>query len=189
MNRRTFLILREIELGNQLHTTRNGKVQKKKSTKTTNKSRKRTKGRRKQTSYKMPKGLFYVLTVLLSIVFLAAFFYFFIRPYSYRWKPCYGMKAYGVCMPSGNYIHGIDLSHYQGDIRWYQLAEVRKGPFPVQFMFIKATEGATVIDGLFSKNRAAAKSAGLMVGAYHFLTTSSDAESQFSRPVGEPRAD
>lgn len=34
-------------------------------------------------------------------LFLAAFFYFFIRPYSYRWKPCYGFKAYGVCMPSG----------------------------------------------------------------------------------------
>ena len=146
--------------------------------KSTKKSRKRTRGRKKQTSYKMPKGMFYVLTVLLSIVFLAAFFYFFIRPYSYRWKPCYGMKAYGVCMPSGNYIHGIDLSHYQGDIRWYQLAEVRKGPFPVQFMFIKATEGGDLEDNMFSLNFDSAKVYGFARGAYHFFNPKTDPNKQ-----------
>ena len=53
---------------------------------------------------------------IIAFLFLAAFFYFFIRPYSYRWKPCYGFKAYGVCMPSGfpvSYTH-LDVYKRQG---------------------------------------------------------------------------
>ena len=122
----------------------------------------------------MPKGLFYVLSTLFAIAFLAAFFYFFIRPYSYRWKPCYGMKAYGVCMPSGNYVHGIDLSHYQGDIQWSQLANARKGPFPIQFMFIKATEGGDLEDNMFASNFDSAKVYGFIRGAYHFFNSKTD---------------
>ena len=122
----------------------------------------------------MPKGLFYVLSILFAIAFLAVFFYFFIRPYSYRWKPCYGMKAYGVCMPSGNYVHGIDLSHYQGDIQWSQLANARKGPFPIQFMFIKATEGGDLEDNMFASNFDSAKVYGFIRGAYHFFNSKTD---------------
>ncbi len=73
-------------------------------------------------------------------------------------------------------IIGIDVSHHNGVIDWKTIAEKDK----MQFVFIKATEGATIVDGMFSKNRSAAKIAGLKVGAYHFLTTSSDAESQFN---------
>lgn len=73
-------------------------------------------------------------------------------------------------------IQGVDVSHHNGTIDWKTIAEKDK----MTFVFIKATEGATVVDGMFSTNRSAAKTAGLMVGAYHFLTTSSDAESQFN---------
>ena len=60
--------------------------------------------------WEIPTGLYYILMGAITVVFLSAFFYFFIRPYSYRWKPCYGLKAYGVCMPAGFHIHGIDVS-------------------------------------------------------------------------------
>ena len=63
--------------------------------------------------WEIPTWLYYILMGAITVVFLSAFFYFFIRPYSYRWKPCYGLKAYGVCMPAGFHIHGIDVSHYQ----------------------------------------------------------------------------
>ena len=56
---------------------------------------------KKKPQREMPSWLRYVIAGIIAFLFLAAFFYFFIRPYSYRWKPCYGFKAYGVCMPSG----------------------------------------------------------------------------------------
>lgn len=76
---------------------------------------------------------------------------------------------------AGTLIQGIDVSHHNGAVDWRTIA----GKDGMEFAFIKATEGATVVDGMFAKNRSAAQAAGLMVGAYHFLTTSTDAESQF----------
>lgn len=101
-------------------------------------------------------------------LFLAAFFYFFIRPYSYRWKPCYGFKAYGVCMPSGFHVHGIDVSHYQGNIDWKMLTQTRQGKFPIHFVFMKASEGGDYGDKAFSSNFDSAKTYGFIRGAYHF---------------------
>lgn len=63
-----------------------------------------------------------------------AFYYFFIRPYAYRWKPCYGLKAYGICVPCCYDVHGIDISHYQGDIDWGQLTQSRLTDFPIEFV-------------------------------------------------------
>lgn len=64
----------------------------------------------------MPIWLRNILTVMIVGCFSAVFYYFFIRPYAYRWKPCNGLKEYGVCIPSGYDIHGIDISHYQGKL-------------------------------------------------------------------------
>ena len=97
-------------------------------------------------------------------LFLAAFFYFFIRPYSYRWKPCYGFKAYGVCMPSGFHVHGIDVSHYQGNIDWKMLTQTRQGKFPIHFVFMKASEGGDYGDKAFSSILIRRKHMGLSVG-------------------------
>ena len=58
---------------------------------------------KKKPQREMPSWLRYVIAGIIAFLFLAAFFYFFIRPYSYRWKPCYGFKAYGVCTVS--YTH------------------------------------------------------------------------------------
>ena len=61
---------------------------------------------------------------IVSVAFLLGFYYFFIKPYSYRWKPCYGMKAYGVCLPYGYSVHGFDISHHQGEIDWDELQKL-----------------------------------------------------------------
>ena len=105
---------------------------------------------------------------------LAAFFYFFIRPYSYRWKPCYGFKAYGVCMPSGFQVHGIDVSHYQGNIDWKMLTQTRQGKFPIHFVFMKASEGGDYGDKAFITNFDSAKTHGFIRGAYHFYNPKTD---------------
>ena len=40
----------------------------------------------------MPVWLRNVLALFLILAFSASFYYFFIRPYAYRWKPCGGQK-------------------------------------------------------------------------------------------------
>ena len=84
--------------------------------------RKRTKTDKKKQGFKppfqMPVWLHYLLTGVVSVCIILGFYWFFIRPYAYRWKPCYGLKAYGVCIPYGYGVHGFDVSHHQGHIDW-----------------------------------------------------------------------
>ena len=61
-------------------------------------------------------------------------------------------------------VRGVDVSRYQGDIDWPVLAG--QG---IDFAFIKATEGSTLVDPRFAANLDGATAAGLRVGAYHFL--------------------
>ena len=81
----------------------------------------------------------WVLAVGIVLVFAAGFYTFFIRPYAYRWKPCYGQKGYGVCMPCRYEVHGVDVSHYQGVIDWKRVAADSLGDFPLRFAFLKAS--------------------------------------------------
>ncbi|MCD7898775.1 MAG: glycoside hydrolase family 25 protein [Bacteroides sp.] len=125
-----------------------------------------------------PDWLKALLAVMIVFVFAAGFYYFFIRPYSFRWKPCYGQKAYGVCMPYGYSIHGIDISHYQGNINWEELAINRTSPYPIHFVFMKATEGGDLSDKNFPQNFEKARQSGFIRGAYHFFTSKTDALKQ-----------
>lgn len=61
-------------------------------------------------------------------------------------------------------VRGIDVSHWQGDIDWLEVAKD-----DVKFAFIKATEGITYTDPKFRRNAMGADAAGLKVGFYHFL--------------------
>ena len=124
--------------------------------------------------WEIPTWLYYILMGVITVVFLSAFFYFFIRPYSYRWKPCYGLKAYGVCMPAGFHIHGIDISHYQGNIDWQRLTQTRQSQFPIHFIFMKASEGGDYGDRVFQANFDSAKVYGFIRGAYHFYNPKTD---------------
>jgi len=64
-------------------------------------------------------------------------------------------------------VKGIDVSHYQGDINWQ---EVRQDG--IQFAFIKATEGVSLVDSQFTTNWEAARANGIRCGAYHFYRPS-----------------
>jgi len=72
-------------------------------------------------------------------------------------------------------VEGIDLSHYQG-------AEVDlAGALPAgkRFVFIKATEGATLTDPDYARNMRQARAAGLLVGSYHFYDAAAAPAAQF----------
>ena len=128
--------------------------------------------------WEVPQWLYYILMGVIAVAFIALFYYFFIRPYAYRWKPCYGLKGYGICMPSGYQVHGIDVSHYQGDINWKMLEQTRQGQFPIRFIFMKATEGGDYSDDRFTANFDSARAHGFIRGAYHFYNPKTDANKQ-----------
>ena len=154
-------------------------TKKKQPSKPTVKKRTPAKRKKKKKELKeMPSWCKYLLGFLIVVVFSGVFYYFFIRPYAYRWKPCYGMKGYGVCMPHGYKVHGIDISHYQGNINWKMLDQTRQGQFPIQFIFMKATEGGDYPDKRFVANFDSAKAHDFIRGAYHFYNPKTDADKQ-----------
>jgi lysozyme len=61
-------------------------------------------------------------------------------------------------------VLGIDVSRWQGDIDWREVA--RSG---IDFAFIKATEGGDHVDPAFSRNWREAAAAGVPRAAYHFM--------------------
>ena len=132
----------------------------------------------KKVKKEIPAWTRYFLGLLIVVVFVSGFYYFFIRPYAYRWKPCYGLKGYGICMPAGYRVHGVDISHYQGDVNWKMLGQTRQGQFPITFMFMKATEGGDFSDDKFKANFDSAKIHGFIRGAYHFYNPKTDANKQ-----------
>ena len=138
-----------------------------------------SKRKAKKTIHKeIPAWARYLLGLLVVVVFVSGFYWFFIRPYAYRWKPCYGLKGYGVCMPHGYQVHGIDISHYQGNINWKMLEQTRQGKFPISFIFMKATEGGDYADDKFVANFDSARAHGFIRGAYHFYNPKTDANKQ-----------
>ena len=62
-------------------------------------------------------------------------------------------------------LHGVDVSHHQKVIDWDSVA-VKE---PVDFAFVKATEGHDFIDSLFCRNWEDLKRLGIRRGAYHFF--------------------
>lgn len=82
--------------------------------------------------------------------------------------------VYGVIMPKGYSIHGIDISHHQYNINWDSLETARFDTVPLTFIFIKATEGNDFVDKQFETNFYQARKHGFTRGAYHFFSPDSD---------------
>lgn len=61
-------------------------------------------------------------------------------------------------------IKGIDVSNWQGQIQWQQVAAQGIG-----FAFVKVTEGTGYTDPYGKANVSGARAQGLKVGVYHFL--------------------
>ena len=70
-------------------------------------------------------------------------------------------NPYLQCEDTCDHVHGIDLSHYQGEVFWETV-----GP---AYVYLKATEGGDRIDERYEKNIDLAHRYGLKVGSYHFF--------------------
>ncbi len=78
-------------------------------------------------------------------------------------------EKFGIRIPRKYYVHGIDVSRYQGKIDWDKVAEVDYNGVKISFAFIKATEGVTLVDPYFQRNWRETKSSGIIRGAYHYF--------------------
>ena len=113
---------------------------------------------------RLPRWIRILLLFLGGIVYAWAFYYFFVSPTGFRWRALYGDAEY----PEGYEIHGIDISHYQGDIDWSKLKTAKIKNSPVKFILIKSTEGSNKLDENFNDNFYQARENGFIRGAYHF---------------------
>lgn len=87
-------------------------------------------------------------------------------------------QAFGITIPGGYEIHGIDVSRYQERIHWKSVRDMRANGQRISFAFIKATEGTSLTDPYFRRNWRGLKEAGLTRGAYHFFIPWRDGKKQ-----------
>lgn len=78
------------------------------------------------------------------------------------------------CEDTCDHIHGIDLSHYQGQVFWETVGENTK----MTYVYLKATEGSDRIDDRYEHNIEWAHYYGLKVGSYHFFRPKSPLREQ-----------
>lgn len=83
------------------------------------------------------------------------------------------------CEDTCNHVHGIDISHYQGEVFWETIGNNTK----MAYVYIKATEGGDRIDPKYEQNLLTAHKYGLKVGSYHFYRAKTPQETQLANFV------
>ena len=118
-----------------------------------------------------------VMSVLGISFWLSLWFLGYLR--SYRPKPVKEVhRNFGIQVPAGYTIHGIDVSRHQSDVDWLRVEKMRSDSLGISFVFIKAAEGITREDPAFEKNWSSIRKTGLIRGAYHFYHPTRDAKKQ-----------
>ena len=87
-----------------------------------------------------------------------------------------GGKKEHVLRRESQYVFGIDISHYQGNINW---AKVKTTKHPIKYIIIRASMGTNAIDTKYERNIKNARKAGYIIGAYHYFRPNEDAALQF----------
>lgn len=124
---------------------------------------------------RLPSWSYWVGGLCVAGAYVWFFYYFFVSPFGFRWRALYG----DLSNPEGYDIHGIDISHYQGNIDWEVLRNQGMiDKCPVRFVMIKATEGSNRVDSKFKYNFEQALEYGFTRGVYHFYSVHSNATEQ-----------
>lgn len=75
-------------------------------------------------------------------------------------------------------VYGFDISHYQASVDF----DAAYNDGGLRFVYIKATEGTTYKDPLFSDHYVGATNAGFIRGGYHFAHGDSSASGKQTKP-------
>ena len=118
-----------------------------------------------------PRWLIWAVTGVVAMAYLCFVYVYYLKPYFYRWD-------FGDTYAGRPVVHGIDISHHQGEIDWEKLAKAEHTGSGIHFVFMKATEGSDWVDSAFQQNFAKARENGFIRGAYHFFSNTSPAEKQ-----------
>lgn len=86
------------------------------------------------------------------------------------------------CEDTCRHIHGIDLSHYQGNVFWETI-----GSSKMAYVYLKATEGGSRVDSKYKQNIDLAHRYGLKVGSYHFYRPKIDQQTQLENFMAQCR--
>ncbi len=78
------------------------------------------------------------------------------------------------CEDTCNHVHGLDMSHYQGNVWWETVGANSK----MYYVYLKASEGGDNIDKRYLENIELARRYGLKVGSYHFYRPRRSQEEQ-----------
>lgn len=85
---------------------------------------------------------------------------------------------FGIAMPAGYSVIGVDVSHHQQKINWEQLSAMEDMGMKISFVFMKATEGSNLKDNQFKRNWLEAKKYDIPRGAYLYFNSRMDGKSQ-----------
>lgn len=72
---------------------------------------------------------------------------------------------------------GLDISHHQGYIDWDSVATSKH---PIEFVFIRATDGSRILDREFHRNWEESQGKNFIRGVYHFYRPNQSSTSQFN---------
>ncbi len=127
--------------------------------------------KRKRKWWLIPVVIFFVLCIYIVIL--------------YWWQQRQETKAifaiypgFGIELPLGYRIHGIDLSLYQQYVYWPAVKKMEVQNVKIGFVFIKATEGLVNTDKQFKRNWQKAFEANIPRGAYHYFLATKDGRAQ-----------
>ncbi|MBK8920186.1 MAG: glycoside hydrolase family 25 protein [Saprospirales bacterium] len=125
------------------------------------------------------KGLWPALLVLVGIMLWISpelryrLFTLFDYPFHYK-----EYKHFGIRIPNGYDVHGIDVSRYQSRVDWERVAGMKIGQVRISFAFMKASEGSWMKDPWFDYNWKNASKHGIIRGAYHYFLPNVSPKSQ-----------
>lgn len=104
--------------------------------------------------------------IIAAVIFFITVSVYLLWPFSSnQWT---FISEFGIKLPLRYQIHGIDISHHNDHIDWDILKNAQANDVKIDFVYIKATEGATHVDKRFKYNWAEAQRVGIRRGAYHF---------------------
>ena len=86
-----------------------------------------------------------------------------------------------LCEDTCSHIHGIDMSHYQGNVFWETIGDNTS----MAYVYLKATEGGDRVDQKFEQNIVMAHIHGLKVGSYHFYRPKTEQRKQLENFVSQ----
>jgi lysozyme len=125
--------------------------------------------RRKKRSQSFFNIFFWLCLIIAGVYYTINFF---ITP------PHIFYPGFQIDIPNGYEIHGIDVSKYQSTINWKEVRNMEEKGIKIDFVFIKATEGTSIVDDQFRRNWTEAEEQNIPKGAYHFFVSNRSAKKQ-----------